>query len=1694
MMRSFRLALGATAALALLAATQEAKKPDPGKVSYDKKIRPILQAQCFGCHQPAKAKGGFIMTSFDKLLAGGETLGKAVVPGQPGKSSLLAQITTNDKGEIEMPKGKKPLDKEDVALITKWISEGALDDTPAGARAKFDMEHPPVYSRAPVVTSLDFSPDGQLLAVAGFHEALLYKADGSERVARLVGLSERIQSVRFSPDGKRLAVSGGLPGRSGEIQVWDLEKKTLTLSVPVTYETVYGASWSPDGSKIGFGCGDNTVRAIDAKTGEQVLFQGAHNDWALGTVFSVDGSHLASVSRDRTVKLIEVATQRFVDNISSITPGALKGGIGAVARHPKRDEIVIGGDDGHPRVYRMHRIVGRVIGDDSNIIREFPAIPGRVNAVAVSADGKRLLAAGGLDGRSEIAVYSYEFDTALPEKVKGAMGKVADSRSPAERKLIDDYKTEGVKVVAQVKVETGIVYAAAFRPDGAAFAAAGSDGIIRLYETETGKLSKEFPAAPVDARAAATGTAPVHRPSPEVKEEVLPAGGKLASLEVAPDKIALSNRFDYVQLVVTGRLETGEAVDMTRMVAPKLSAAVAAVSKTGLVQPKSDGQAALELSFAGKSVSVPVTVSGLKEEFRSDFIRDVNPVLSRVGCNAGTCHGSAQGKNGFKLSLRGYDSVADIRALTDELSSRRVNVASPQDSVMLLKTTAEVPHEGGQVLVPGEAYYEIVKTWIAQGARLDPAAPRVTKIEIAPSSPVLQRIAGRQQLRVFAAYADGRIRDVTRDAYIESSNTEIATTDRMGVVTAVRRGEAAVLARFEGAYSATPITVMGDRTGFAWEAPPAWNRIDELTAAKWERMKIRPSDLATDAEFLRRVHLDLTGLPPTADETRAFLADARETRVKRDEVVDKLIGSEGFIEHWTNKWADLLQVNRKFLGTEGAAAFRKWIRTEVEKNTPYDEFARKVITASGSNRENPPAAYYKILRDPASIAENTTHLFLGIRFNCTKCHDHPFERWTQNQYYETSAFFARVDLQKDPAAAGTIGGTAVEGAKPMYEIVADKKDGEINHLRTNQPAPPKFPFDCKYEAPKDATRRQELAAWISSADNAYFARSYVNRLWGYLFGTGIIEPIDDIRAGNPASNPQLLEHLTAEFLKSGFNPRHMLRLICTSRTYQLSVAVNPWNADDKVNCSHAAARRLPAEVLYDAVQRVTGSTSKIPGVAAGTRAAAIPDSGVDLPGGFLATFGRPVRESACECERNSDLRLGAVMALVSGPTLADAIGDPGNAITKLAETEKDDAKLVDEMFMRILNRPAKPQELKAALKMLPGVAEDNAKLAEILKDREAWWTGEKPVLEKRREESMARTQAELAAYEKEIAPQVEAEKKAQQEKIAKAEADLKAFDEALGTRVTEWEKKQSVSADWVPLAPVTLAATTGAKLAVEPDLSVTALDKNAKGTYTFTAETQLEGITAVRLEAIGDEKFPARGPGRAADGNFVLTELELRAASKAKPQEAAKVTLEKALASFSQVNFEVASAVDGNATSGSKGWAVSPATGTTHWATFEPKEPLGAKGGTILTFVFHFNFSSPEYALGRFRLSVSTMPRPVGLTLADEYRAAVATPAAQRSDKQKTALLRYQRAVDPEYRKRADAVAAAKAPLPVDPKLTEHKAAVERVTRPVPIDARLVQIRLDAEASAKQALNTRLTMAQDLAWALINSPAFLFNR
>jgi len=669
------------------------------------------------------------------------------------------------------------------------------------------------------------------------------------------------------------------------------------------------------------------------------------------------------------------------------------------------------------------------------------------------------------------------------------------------------------------------------------------------------------------------------------------------------------------------------------------------------------------------------------------FVRDIEPLLSKAGCNAGTCHGSAKGKNGFKLSLRGYDPEFDYQALINDLSGRRFNRVNVDDSLVLLKPMAEVPHEGRQAIKPGSREHQLLRQWIVEGARFeDPTAGRANKIEILPAEVEMDLPGRNQQLLVVAHYADGVRRDVTREAVFESNNSDVAEV-KNGSVKAVRRGEAAILVRYEGLYSARQVTVMGDRAGFQWADAPEYNFIDKHVYTKLKRMRILPSELCSDAEFVRRVHLDLTGLPPTVDTVRAFLKDETFNREKREKLVSELLASKDYVKYWANKWADLLQCNSENLGQKGVWAFRQWIERCIAENKPYDKMVREVLTAEGSCFQNPAVNYFRVLREPGKITEDVSQTFLGVRFNCNKCHDHPFEKWTQNQYYQFGAYFAQVSIKrgflgKEVIRNNTGDATPVVGEEIIYRSFSG---GEVKHPKTDMAVAPRVPFGSAKEISSEEDRREPFVDWLTSKENPLFARSMANRVWSYFLGRGIIDPVDDIRASNPPSNPELLDALTDQFVRDGFDTKKLMRTICMSRTYQLSIVANKWNEDDRINFSHASPRRLSAEQMFEAVMVATGVRPNFNGMPQGMRAVEVPDGKVQGDD-FLALFGRPKRMSACECERTSNITLSHALNMINGVTISDAIAKPDSKIAKIVEANKDDKKVIEEIYLSCLNR------------------------------------------------------------------------------------------------------------------------------------------------------------------------------------------------------------------------------------------------------------------------------------------------------------------------------------------------------------------------------------------------------------------------
>ncbi|MBI1788776.1 MAG: DUF1549 domain-containing protein [Acidobacteria bacterium] len=663
------------------------------------------------------------------------------------------------------------------------------------------------------------------------------------------------------------------------------------------------------------------------------------------------------------------------------------------------------------------------------------------------------------------------------------------------------------------------------------------------------------------------------------------------------------------------------------------------------------------------------------------FVKDVMPILNKAGCTSGPCHGAAKGKNGFKLSLRGYDPEFDYRALLHDMAGRRYNRTDPASSLMLVKPAQQLPHGGGQRFDADSPYYKTILQWLRDGAEFgDPVSAQVAKLVVEPPELLFQKPGEGQPLQVTAHYADGSQRVVTKEAQYTSSTPTVADVSDAGAVKTERKGESALLVRYEGKLAVVNVTVLPDKPGFAWKPIPENNYVDRFINAKLRKVKVLPSETASDAEFLRRVSYDLAGLPPSLEEVRGFVAD--KNPAKRSRLIDKLMARPEFVDHWSVKWGDLLQVSRTRLGDKGMWAFREWIREALAGNKPYDQMARELITARGSTFQNPPANFFRFTRDPKVAMETTTQLFLGVRMVCAQCHDHPFEQWTQNQYFSLSAFFAGVGIK--------------DGMDANEEIVYEKREeNEVKHPKDGRIMSPKFLFGGDKLAPGEADPRVALANWLTSRENALFAKAMANRMWSYFFGRGIIEPVDDIRASNPPANAPLLEALTKDFVAHNFDTRHLIRTIVNSRTYQLSYQTNEWNAGDEINFSHAQPRRLSAEQLLDGVTVATGSKPFFREAPRDFTAQQLPDPTVGR-GGFLDLFGRPERQTSCECERRTDVSLVQALNLLNGATIADAIAAEDGRVSKLLLKGASDRQIIDELYLAALNRPPEPKELDYA--------------------------------------------------------------------------------------------------------------------------------------------------------------------------------------------------------------------------------------------------------------------------------------------------------------------------------------------------------------------------------------------------------------
>jgi hypothetical protein len=757
-------------------------------------------------------------------------------------------------------------------------------------------------------------------------------------------------------------------------------------------------------------------------------------------------------------------------------------------------------------------------------------------------------------------------------------------------------------------------------------------------------------------------------------------------LVVYPERVLLQGPRAEQRLGVLGKYAENRLRDLGRQATFTSSASkIVTVDRQGIVRPVSDGEAVVTVQTEGKSIEIPVEVKGAGTETAVSFSREVVPVLTRAGCNQGACHGAAQGRGGFRLSLLGFDPAFDHSEIVQSAKGRRVVPSDPERSILLLKPTLQLEHGGGERFKVGSRPYELLRRWLEDGAPA-PAAndPHVTGLEVWPAGRTM--LPGeQQQLLVRATWSDGRREDVTATAQFDALNDAVASVTPDGLITARERGETHVMVRFGGQAAVARVTLPYARVE-PYPEVPAWNFIDEKLIAKWKTLGLTPSPLCTDEEFLRRLYLDAIGTLPTPQEVRAFLADSSPD--KRARTIDRVLDRPEFIDWWTLKWGDLLRINRDLINDKGMWSFHNWVRASLRDNKPLDVLVREIITAEGSTFTEGPANYFLVARTPADWAETTAQLFLGVRMQCARCHHHPFEKWSQDDYYGLTAFFVRLGTKRSQEF-GIFGNETVVYLKPNGEQTHPRKGGVVKPHPLDGPNV-EDPFD----------RRRKLAEWLTAPANPFLARNFVNRFWAYLMGHGLVEPIDDLRATNPASNPELLDALAADFVAHKYDLKHLLRTILNSRAYQLSASMTPGNAADAANVYHTryVRRRLTAEHLADALDFTTGTREKYQGLPLGTRAIQLPDTRVRS---FLMdTFGRPARQITCECERTVQPNIAQALHLLNGDFLNKKITDPSGRIETLLKAKTAPAALIEELYLVTLSRPPRPEESARAGKWL----------------------------------------------------------------------------------------------------------------------------------------------------------------------------------------------------------------------------------------------------------------------------------------------------------------------------------------------------------------------------------------------------------
>ena len=753
------------------------------------------------------------------------------------------------------------------------------------------------------------------------------------------------------------------------------------------------------------------------------------------------------------------------------------------------------------------------------------------------------------------------------------------------------------------------------------------------------------------------------------------------SIRVYPASVNLTNARDRQSLLVQAVYAEGVTQDVTDLAEFTLSDPTLARFDKNVLHGQADGTTTAQIRFSTLEATISVKIANASSEPPVSFKLDVMPVFMKAGCNTGSCHGAARGKDGFRLSLFGFDPDGDYYRLTREISGRRINLALPEECLMVNKATGKVPHTGGRRIKENSEHYATFVRWLRAGAPKDEGqVPAVTRVDIFPPNAVLQGTGAQHRITVQATYADGSDRDVTSLAFFMSNNDNSATISQTGMVTAAKRGEAFIMARFETFTVGSQFIVLPADDEFTWQDTSEYNYIDTLLHDKFRKLRIQPSDVCSDEEFLRRATLDITGTLPTRQEYHEFIGSSAEHR--RDNLIDQLVDRKEFVEMWVMKWAELLQIRSANISYKSTLLYYNWLQERISNNVPIDQMVRELLGSNGGTFANAATNYYQSETNTLKVAENVAQVFMGMRIQCTQCHNHPFDRWTMNDYYSFAAFFSQIGRKN--------------AEDPREKIVFNSGSGEVSHPVDGRNMQPKFLGGGTPEL-KGQDRRAVLAKWLASPENPYFARNLANIVWAHFFGRGIIHEVDDVRVSNPPVNAELLDELAQRMTEYNYDFKRFVRDICKSRSYQLSTQINSTNASDVRNFSHATLRRLRSEVLLDVISQVTDTKNKFRGLPLGARAVQIADGNTNTY--FLTTFGRATRQTVCSCEVKMEPNLSQALHLLNGDTVNSKI-EEGNLVKRRLEEGQSVDDILDELYVRCLTRRPNEKETMLFKEML----------------------------------------------------------------------------------------------------------------------------------------------------------------------------------------------------------------------------------------------------------------------------------------------------------------------------------------------------------------------------------------------------------